>query len=92
MADLTLKHRLPALHQFKEFAQAGLLMTYGAVVADLYRRSASYVDRILKGARPGDLPVEQPTRFEMVINLRTAKVIGVTIPPSMLVRATEVIR
>ena len=61
-------------------------------MADLYRRSASYVDRILKGARPGDLPVEQPTRFEIVINLRTAKVIGVTIPPSMLVRATEVTR
>lgn len=92
VADLALKHRLPAIHQFKEFAQAGLLMTYGARVADLYRRSAGYVDRILKGAKPSALPVEQPARFELVMNLHTARALKLTIPQSLLLRADEVIR
>jgi putative ABC transport system substrate-binding protein len=92
VGDLALKHRLPAIHALKEYAQAGLLMTYGANLADLYRRAASYVDRIVKGAKPGDLPVEQPTKFDLVINLRTAKALGLTIPQSLLLRADEIIR
>jgi putative ABC transport system substrate-binding protein len=92
IAELALKHRLPAIHALKEYAQAGLLVTYGANLADLYRRAASFVDRIAKGANAGDLPVEQPTKFDLVINLRTAKALGVTIPPSLLLRANAVIR
>ena len=92
VADLALKHRLPTIHALKEYAQVGLLMTYGANLADLYRRAAGYVDRIIKGAKPSDLPVEQPTKFELVINLRTAKSLGLTIPQSLLLRANEVIR
>ena len=92
VADLALKHRLPATHQFKEFARAGLLLSYGPILADLYRRSAGYVDRILKGAKPGELPVEQPAIFELVINLRTAKVLRLTIPASLRARADEVIQ
>ena len=92
MADLALKYRLPATHALKEYAHAGLLLTYGANLPDLYRRAASYVDRIVKGAKPSDLPVEQPTKFELVINLFTAKALGVTIPQSLLLRADEVIR
>jgi putative tryptophan/tyrosine transport system substrate-binding protein len=92
VAELALKHHLPAIHALKEYAQAGLLMTYGANLADLYRRAAAYVDRIAKGARPSDLPVEQPTKFDLVINLNTAKVLGLTIPQSLLLRADEVIR
>jgi putative ABC transport system substrate-binding protein len=92
VADLALKHRLPAIHQFKEFALAGLLVTYGANVADLYRRSADYVDRIIKGAKPSALPVEQPSKFELVVNLRTARALGLTIPQPLLLRADEVIR
>jgi putative ABC transport system substrate-binding protein len=92
VADLALKHRLPAAHVLKEYAQAGLLFTYGPDLAHLYRRAAGYVDRIVKGAKPGDLPVEQPTKFELVINLSTAKALGVTIPQSLLLLADEVIR
>lgn len=92
VGELALRHRLPAAHGLKEFAQAGLLLTYGANLGNLYRRAGEYVDRILKGARPGDLPVEQPTKFELAINLRTAKTLGLTIPPSLLLRADEVIR
>ena len=91
LADLALKHRLPAIHALKEYAQAGLLMTYGANLADLYRRAAHYVDRIVKGSRPGDLPIEQPRTFDLMINLRTAQALGVTIPRLLLLQA-ELIR
>ena len=92
VAEMALKYRLPSTHALKEYAQAGLPMTYGANLPDLYRRAARYVDRIVKGAKPADLPVEQPTKFELVINLVAAKALGLTIPPSLLLRADEVIR
>jgi putative ABC transport system substrate-binding protein len=92
IADLTLKSQLPSMYINGQFVDAGGLMSYGADVKDSYRRAAYYVDRILKGAKPADLPVEQPTKFEFVINLRTAKQIGVTIPPDVLARATKIIR
>jgi len=91
LVALTTKHRLPAMFNAREYAELGGLMAYGANVADLFRRSATYVDRILKGAKPGDLPIEQPTKFELVINLKTAKALGLTIPPSLLQRADQVI-
>lgn len=91
LAELALRHRLPAIHALKEYAQAGLLMTYGANLADLYRRAAHYVDRILKGVKPGDLPIEQPRKFDLMINLRTAEALGVTIPRLLLLQA-ELIR
>lgn len=84
--------RLPAVYFFKLFADAGGLMAYGARPEDSFRRAATYVDKILKGAKPADLPIEQPTRFELVINLRTAKAIGLTIPPSVLLRADHLIQ
>jgi putative ABC transport system substrate-binding protein len=87
-----LMSRLPSVYQNREAVDAGGLMYYGADLADSYRRVASYVDRILKGAKPANLPVEQPTKFELVINLKTAKQIGVTIPQSMLYRADKVLK
>jgi putative ABC transport system substrate-binding protein len=92
LADLTLRAGLPTIWGHPEEAEAGGLLAYGADVTTLYRRAASYVDRILKGARPGDLPVEQPTQFKLVVNLRTAKALGLTVPQSVLLRADEVIR
>jgi putative ABC transport system substrate-binding protein len=92
IADLALKSRLPSMYQNREFVDAGGLMSYGADEADSYRRVAYFVDRILKGAKPADLPVEQPTKFELVINLKTAKQIGLTIPPEVLARANRLIK
>jgi ABC-type uncharacterized transport system substrate-binding protein len=92
LVDLAARHRLPALYiSMREIVDAGGLMSYGANSADLVRRLAAYMDKILKGARPGDLPIEQPTKLDLVINLKTAKALGLTIPSSLLLRADQVI-
>jgi putative ABC transport system substrate-binding protein len=91
VADFAVEQRLPSLHGVREFAAAGGLMSYGASLVDLSRRAVGYVDKILRGATPGDLPVQQPTKFEFVINLKTAKALGITFPTSLLARADEVI-
>jgi ABC-type uncharacterized transport system substrate-binding protein len=92
IAGLAIKSRLPSVYYNREAVDAGGLMYYGADLADSYRRAATYVDKILKGTKPADLPVEQPKKFELVINLKTAKQIGLTIPQSMLYRADRVIK
>jgi putative ABC transport system substrate-binding protein len=92
VVDLTAKHRLPAIYSRPEFVEAGGLMAYGVSFTDLFRRAATYVDKILKGAKPADLPVEQPSKFEFIINLKAAKQIGLTIPPNLLARADRVIK
>ena len=90
VSALAANHHLPAIYLFRQFATGGLIV-YGPDIADLFRRAGSYVDKILKGTKPADLPVEQPTKFELVINMTTAKALGLTVPPSLLVRADEVI-
>jgi putative tryptophan/tyrosine transport system substrate-binding protein len=91
IADLAIKHRLPSMFSFREHVEAGGLMSYGQHLGDSYRRAATYVDRIFKGAKPGELPIEQSTKLELVINLRTAKALGLEAPPMLLARADEVI-
>ena len=91
IAGLAAKSRLPSIFEFSDFADFGGLVTYGPDRADLYRRAATYVDKILKGAKPGDLPIEQPTKLELVVNLKTAKALGITIPQSVLFRADRAI-
>jgi len=90
--ELAAKHRLPAIYQSREYVDGGGLISYGVNYPDLYRRAAAYVDKILKGAKPGDLPMEQPTKFDLVINMKTAKTLGLKIPQSVLVRADELIQ
>ena len=90
--DLAASHRIPAIYELQNFVEPGGLMSYGVNIAEMQRRAAVYVDRILKGAKPADLPVVQPTRFDFVINLKTAKALGLTIPHSLLLRADQVIQ
>jgi putative tryptophan/tyrosine transport system substrate-binding protein len=91
IAEFTASEQLPSLHGIREFVAAGGLMSYGANIADLFRRAADYVDKILKGAKPADLPVQQPTKFELVINTKTAEALGLEVPATVLARADEVI-
>jgi putative ABC transport system substrate-binding protein len=92
IASFAQRNRLPSMYAQKEYVDDGGLMSYGPSLPDMYRRAATFVDKILKGAKPADLPVEQPTKFELVINLKTAQQIGVTIPPNLLARADRVIK
>lgn len=91
IANLAAKHRLPPVYGMEDHVDAGGLVIYGPSVTERFRRAAAFVDKILRGARPADLPIEQPTRFELAINLKTARALGLTIPPSLLVRANKVI-
>ena len=91
IVEFAARRRLPAIYPTREFAEIGGLMAYGISVVDLYRRAAEYVDKILRGAKPADLPVQQPTKFELVIHLKTARALGLTITPSVLVRADQII-
>ena len=92
VVDFATRHRLPSIHAYRESVELGGLLEYAADNHDLFRRAAGYIDKILKGAKPADLPVEQPTKFELVINLKTAKALGLTIPQTLLLRADEVIQ
>jgi putative tryptophan/tyrosine transport system substrate-binding protein len=92
LAAIASRHRVPILCEWREMAEAGCLMAYGPNISDLYRRAATYIDRIARGAAPAELPVERPTKFELTINLKTAKTIGVTVPPSLLLQADQIIR
>jgi putative tryptophan/tyrosine transport system substrate-binding protein len=92
IVDFTARNRLPAMYGFREYVDEGGLLSYGTNLVDLSRRGAQFVDKILKGAKPGDLPIEQPTKFELVINLKRAKALGITVPQSQLLRADEVIQ
>jgi len=89
--DFAAQERLPGVHAYRELIEAGGLMSYGPSYADMHRRAAAYVDKILKGAKPADLPVERPVKFELVVNLKAAKALGLTIPPSVIFRADEII-
>jgi ABC-type uncharacterized transport system substrate-binding protein len=91
LAEVAVTYRLPAIYEDRQYVEVGGLMSYGPSFIDLYRRAASYVDRIFTGTKPGDLPIEQPTKFELAINMKAAKAIGLTIPPSVLARADEII-
>jgi putative ABC transport system substrate-binding protein len=91
IVEFIIGKRLPAVTQFEEMTELGALMSYGVDIADLWRRASSYIDKVLKGANPGDLPFEQPTKFELILNLKTAKSIGLTIPPALLLEASSVI-
>ena len=89
---LAAKHKLPAMYEIRTSVEVGGLMSYGPELAGMYRRAATFVDKILKGAKPADLPVEQPTKFELILNQKTAKALGITFPPSVVVRADQVIQ
>jgi putative tryptophan/tyrosine transport system substrate-binding protein len=91
LADLAAEHRIPAMYEVQNFVESGGVMSYGVNVAEMQRRAAGYVDKILKGAKPADLPIEQPTKFDLVINLKTAKALGLTVSPSLLGRADQII-
>ena len=91
LVELAVRSRLPAVYVTREYVELGGLMSYGPHVPDLYRRAATYVDKILKGAKPADLPIEQPTKFELILNLKAAKALGLTIPPALRLRADQVL-